>query len=180
MNQSFAVWTVILLSLLTANLPFVVQRPFLFLPWAQAGESRRPLWQQALGSLVFFGLLVLLAYAGLVVIGQAYFMASDLASVALFIGKLALLVAVAIVLLACPGWLNRGQTVHKSFLVRLIELLVFYALVGVLGFAFEINIGNAFSQDWSFYAITLSLFLVLGYPGFVFRYLLRRPKRKSA
>ena len=90
MNQSFAVWTVIVLSLLTANLPFVVQRPFLVLPWTQAGEPPRPWWLQWLAALVFFCLLLGLAYVGFLMIGRAYFMASDLASVALFVGQLAL------------------------------------------------------------------------------------------
>src|SRR5690606_20111703 len=108
MNQSLAVWVVILLALITANLPFVAQRPFLILPWAQTGESRRPIWQQWLGCLVFFGLLLGLPYVGLLLIGQAFFMASDLASVALFVGKLVLIVGLTAAVLAFPGWRNRG------------------------------------------------------------------------
>ncbi|MCC2595095.1 DUF2818 family protein [Pusillimonas sp. MFBS29] len=178
MNQSLAVWTVIVLSLITANLPFVLQRRFLVLPWTQAGESRRPAWLQWLVSLVFFGLLLGLAYLAYLTIGRAYFMASDLASVALFVGKLVLTVGLVALLLALPGRRNQEQSGQKSFLARMLELLVFYGLVGALGFAFEINMGNLFTQTWEFYAITLSLFLVLGYPGFVYRYLLRRPKPK--
>lgn len=178
MSQSFAVWTIIVLSLVTANLPFVAQRPFLVLPWTQAGEPNRPLWLQWLGSLVFFCLLLGLAYLGFLMIGRAFFMASDLASVALFVGKLALIFGLAALLLAFPGWRNRGHAINKSVLARLLEVLVFYGLIGTLGFAFEVNMGNAFNQTWEFYAITLSLFLVLGYPGFVFRYLMRRSKRK--
>src|SRR3546814_7671807 len=178
-NQSFAVLCVILLSLFTANLPCVAQRPFLVLPWTQAGEPSRPLWLQWLGALVFFSLLLGLAYMGFLMIGRAFFVASDLASVALFVGKLALVFGLAALLLAFPGWRNRGHAIHKSFLARLLELLVFYGLIGTLGFAFEINIGNAFSPTWEFYAITLSLFLVLGYPGFVFRYLMRHSKPKQ-
>ncbi|WP_370632054.1 DUF2818 family protein [Pusillimonas sp. MFBS29] len=105
-------------------------------------------------------------------------MASDLASVALFVGKLVLTVGLVALLLALPGRRNQEQSGQKSFLARMLELLVFYGLVGALGFAFEINMGNLFTQTWEFYAITLSLFLVLGYPGFVYRYLLRRPKPK--
>ncbi|CFO08103.1 membrane protein [Bordetella pertussis] len=58
-------------------------------------------------------------------------------------------------------------------------MLVWYAVVGLLGFAFEAQLGNRFAQAWEFYAITFSLFLVLGYPGFVYRYLYkkRRPAR---
>ena len=80
----------------------------------------------------------------------------------------------AALVLAYPGWRNRGRVVQKSFFERLLEFLVFYALVGVLGFALEANLGNRFQQGWEFYAITLSLFAVLGYPGFVWRYLMKR------
>ena len=179
MNQSFAVWVVILLSVVTANLPFVVQRSFLMLPWAQTSESVQPAWLRWLGSLVFFCLLLGLAYFGFLMISQAFFMASDPVSIALFIGKLALAVGLIALLLSFPGRRNRGQSADKSFLTRLLELLAFYGLVGAMGFAFEINMGNAFSQNWEFYAVTLSLYLVLGYPGFVFRYLLRRPKKRN-
>ncbi|MGB6105750.1 MAG: DUF2818 family protein [Pusillimonas sp.] len=167
---------VILLSIVTANLPFVVQRPFLVLPWTQDGEPERPLWLKGVGALAFFALLLGLAYLGFAMIGRAFFMASDLASVALFTGKLILVLGLAALLLAYPGWRNRGHAIRKSFLSRMLEVLLFYGLVGVLGFAFEVNMGNRFGQTWEFYAVTLSLFLVLGYPGFVYRYLMRHRK----
>jgi hypothetical protein len=46
----------------------------------------------------------------------------------------------------------------------------------VLGIArlLESNAGNAFSQGWQFYAVTVCLFLVLAFPGFIFRYLRRK------
>jgi hypothetical protein len=61
----------------------------------------------------------------------------------------------------------------KPLWVRLLELILFYLLVGLLGIAFESTLGNAFKQNWEFYAITFSLFLVLAFPGFVYRYLLK-------
>ena len=70
-----------------------------------------------------------------------------------------------------------GQAAVKPFWLRLVEVLVFYLVVGALGFAFESTLGNRFSQTWEFYAITLSLFLVLAYPGFVYRYLFKRHPR---
>lgn len=106
-------------------------------------------------------------------------MASELASIASFLVKIIGIALLATMLLAYPGWRNRARVIEKSFLVRLLELLVFYCLVGTLGFAFEANMGNSFSQTWEFYAVTFSLFLVLGYPGFVYRYLLRRQKRPT-
>ncbi|HEY9573496.1 MAG TPA: DUF2818 family protein [Pusillimonas sp.] len=181
MNQTFAVWIVIVLSLAGANLPFLAQRPFLVLPWTQPGEAVSAAWLNWLGSLVFFALLCGVGYLALTLIGQAFFVASDFASAALFMGKLLAVCVLAGLLLAYPGWRNRGRSVHKSFFVRLLEVLVLYGLVGTLGFAFEANMGNVFTQTWEFYAVTLSLFLVLGYPGFVYRYLMRhrKPSQKT-
>jgi len=101
MNQTLAVWLLIALALVSANLPFLTERVLAVLPWKRAGAAK-------------------------------------------------------------PFWL------------RLLELLVYYGLVIALGFAFETALGNPFKQGWEFYAITLSLYLVLGYPGFVYRYLFKR------
>ncbi|WP_144639870.1 DUF2818 family protein [Bordetella genomosp. 13] len=105
MNQTLAVWLLIALALVSANLPFLTERVFAVLPWKQGGVAA-----------------------------------------------------------AKPFWL------------RLVEVFVFYLIVGALGFAFESALGNRFGQTWEFYAITLCLYLVLGYPGFVYRYLFRRPR----
>jgi uncharacterized membrane protein len=71
-------------------------------------------------------------------------------------------------------WQPKSQPVSKAFWLRALELLVLYFVVGTVGIAFERLIGNVFTQRWEFYAITLSLFVVMAFPGFVFRYLLRR------
>ncbi|HBI83894.1 DUF2818 family protein [Orrella sp. NBD-18] len=62
----------------------------------------------------------------------------------------------------------------KPFWLRLFEMTLLYVLVGSIGFALESTMGNPFRQKWEFYAITFSLFMVMGFPGFVLRYLLRR------
>jgi hypothetical protein len=67
-----------------------------------------------------------------------------------------------------------GVAIAKPFWARLLELLVLYLLVGFVGMGFEASLGNVFPQGWQFYAITLVLFLVLAFPGFVYRYLMRR------
>ena len=174
MNSSAPVWFLIALAILTANLPFFVERPFLALPWAQKGELPIPEWRRWLESIIFFVLLAGLCRGTFDLIGGALFAASDAGSVVVFLIELVGVFAVAALLLAYAGWRNRGRVVKKSFFERLLEVLVFYALVGALGFALEANMGNSFSQTWEFYAITLCLFLVLGYPGFVYHYLLRR------
>ncbi|MFY9136768.1 DUF2818 family protein [Zwartia sp.] len=62
----------------------------------------------------------------------------------------------------------------KPFWVRVLELLFWYGVIGLLGMLFERMIGNTFTQRWEFYVTALSLFVVLAFPGFVGRYLLKR------
>lgn len=62
----------------------------------------------------------------------------------------------------------------KSLLIRLVELLVLYFVVGGVGLMLEQRAGQIAPQRWEFYAVTGSLFLTLAFPGFVWRYLVRR------
>ncbi len=63
-----------------------------------------------------------------------------------------------------------GHEVKPAWL-RLSEMVFLYFLILGAGYFLESRIGNVFPQGWQFYAITACFFLVLGYPGFVFRYL---------
>lgn len=69
--------------------------------------------------------------------------------------------------------LIRLKASPKSLAWRLLELLVLYALVIVIAHWLESRLGNAFRQEWQFYAVTVCLFLVFAFPGFVLRYLRR-------
>ncbi len=62
----------------------------------------------------------------------------------------------------------------KSLWWRLLELIVLYLVVGVIGMLIEGRMGNVFPQTWEFYAIGAVIFLVLAYPGFAYRYLRKR------
>lgn len=64
----------------------------------------------------------------------------------------------------------------KPFWMRLIELFVFYFVLGFVAFAIESNAGNRFEQTWEFFAITVCLFIVFSFPGFVYCYLLKKHK----
>ncbi|WP_090138934.1 DUF2818 family protein [Limnohabitans sp. DM1] len=66
------------------------------------------------------------------------------------------------------------QRSTKSLAVRLIELMVLYFVIGVLGLALEKQAGQIASQGWEFYAITATMFVTFAFPGFVFRYLMHR------
>jgi len=61
---------------------------------------------------------------------------------------------------------------QKSIAWCLLELVVFYFLLGlVVRYAEHITMGQVAPQKWEFYAITSCLFLVLAFPGFVYRFL---------
>lgn len=59
----------------------------------------------------------------------------------------------------------------KPLFIRLLEMTALYLVVGAVGFALENQIGARFPQGWEFYAISGCMFLVLGFPGFILRYL---------
>ena len=63
---------------------------------------------------------------------------------------------------------------RKPLIVRIVELAVFYFLIGGIAYSFESTVGNHFQQRWEFYAVTVFLFIVFAYPGFVFQYLRKR------
>lgn len=56
---------------------------------------------------------------------------------------------------------------------RLAEILLMAALSFGLGTWLEMRIGQRQEQGWEFYAAGLCLFVTLGFPGFVWRYLRR-------
>lgn len=62
----------------------------------------------------------------------------------------------------------------KSFGVRVLELVVLYLMSGGVGLLLEKRAGQIAPQNWEFYAITGTLFLTFAFPGFVYRYLLKR------
>ncbi|BBU27828.1 hypothetical protein BTHE68_15620 [Burkholderia sp. THE68] len=66
------------------------------------------------------------------------------------------------------------RTAKKSAWIRIGELIVLYFAVGALGFMLEARAGNRFAQEWQFYAITFSLFVVFAFPGFTYQYLVKR------
>lgn len=61
----------------------------------------------------------------------------------------------------------------KPLAIRLVELVLLYFMVGGLGLLFERRAGQIAPQGWEFYAVTGALFLVLAFPGFTWRYLLK-------
>ncbi|MCW5221334.1 DUF2818 family protein [Verminephrobacter aporrectodeae] len=73
-------------------------------------------------------------------------------------------------------WLLVGSvaTPEKPLAARLAELVLLYFAVGGLARLLERRAGQIAPQGWEFYAVTGALFLTFAFPGFVYRYLLRR------
>jgi hypothetical protein len=67
-----------------------------------------------------------------------------------------------------------GPRLHpKHFGWRLLELVLLAALSIGSGMLLEARLGQRQPQGWEFYAAVLCLFITLGFPGFVWRYLKR-------
>lgn len=65
------------------------------------------------------------------------------------------------------------QTHPKPLAVRFAELVVLYFVAGGVGLMFERRAGQIAPQGWEFYAVTGALFIVLAFPGFTWRYLMK-------
>jgi len=180
MSQNAAVFLLITLALLAANVPFLIERPLLVLPWSRQGVRPHAPWARWMAATLLLAGLAAVAWLAQAWIGSA--LAGGGVQALLLLLRVLLVVLAAVLLLAAPGWYlgQRADGVDaaapKPFFHRLLELLALYALVGALGFAFEANQGSVFAQRWEFYAVTFSLFLVMAYPGFVARYLFKRRK----
>ncbi|SEK20889.1 Protein of unknown function [Roseateles sp. YR242] len=59
----------------------------------------------------------------------------------------------------------------------LLELFLLSLLTLAIGFLLEYRLGQRAPQGWEFYAAALALFITLGFPGFVWRYLRRSRTR---
>jgi len=176
MDQSLSIWVLIVLSVITANLPFLVEKPLLVLPWSMPGErSGLSPWLQLIVGLVYLAVLAALGLGIYTVIASS----SGLSSLPVMLGKLFFGSGFGggHVFTSRPGALAIRKFPKAFFLVfwksvRFTGLWVRSALL------FEASIGNPFKQTWVFYTITFALFLVMAYPGFVYRYLMRHPKGK--
>ena len=82
-----------------------------------------------------------------------------------------------ILLLIRPADYDHGGDKRAAW--RVLEILMGYFAVLGLGRLLEAHAGQIYRQNWEFYAITLGLFLVLGYPGFVYRYLAKGNKGRA-
>lgn len=94
--------------------------------------------------------------------------------------EVALLLVIALIAANLPFFTERLFFVKrpaaggKHLGWRLLELVLLYFVVGGIGLLLEKKGGDIHAQNWEFYAVTASLFVVFAFPGFVFRYLWRK------
>ncbi len=79
-------------------------------------------------------------------------------------------------LLANLPWLSQRcflvlQCENKSPWLRLLEWLILYFVAGALALAMEYKMtGDIYQKDWEFFVVTVSLFMVFAFPGFIYRH----------
>lgn len=62
----------------------------------------------------------------------------------------------------------------KPVWLRLLEMIVLYGALAVSVSLLEHYLGNMTVTSWELYIITLCLFLIFAFPGFVYQYLLKK------
>lgn len=178
MSLQAAVWLIIFLSILMANLPFAIDRPLAAWPWQNSQQPALLKW--LLGVVYVLGIAIW-SWGTLAIVGGAIGSASSLL-------MLLICALIAALWLYWPGFIFKPaanppgtraskRKDPKPFINRLLEVMVAYVLVGTIGFALELNMGNAFPIQWEFFAVSLALFFVMAYPGFVVRYMLKKRRR---
>lgn len=67
------------------------------------------------------------------------------------------------------------KSTSKHFVWRVFELAFYFVLIGFVARLLEAQLSPVHEQNWQFYASTLAVFIVLAWPGFVWRYFWRKP-----
>lgn len=97
-------------------------------------------------------------------------------------GSIWLLIGLAVIAANLPFFTRRLLALiplpggRKNLAWHLLELVLGYFIVGGIGLAMEKSAGQIQQQGWEFYAVTAALFLTFAFPGFVYCYLMHRPR----
>ena len=95
-----------------------------------------------------------------------------------------LLLVTAIILANIPWILSNRlflfiKVPSKSFIVNILEWLLYFILTGIFAYLLESkSMGHVQAQEWEFYAITLFMFIIFAFPGFIYRYSLKNHLQK--
>ncbi|WP_044977978.1 DUF2818 family protein [Taylorella asinigenitalis] len=162
MYPSYTIWLILAIALVCANMPFFTERMFIFLPMRLSNEPTSK-------SAIFYFLRFIL---WLLAFGAGAYMASNV-----LLDKPYKLAGIAI-MVACfviPGIATRKHIQFKNIFLNFFEIIFFMLFVGAIGFFIEGYFSNQVSQNWQFYAVGACIFLVMAFPGFVWRHLMNHP-----
>ncbi|MDX1353503.1 MAG: DUF2818 family protein [Thiomicrorhabdus sp.] len=96
-----------------------------------------------------------------------------------------LLVVTAIVLANIPFILSNRLFIflkvgEKSIWTNLAEWFLYFIVTGFFAYMLEKkSMGHVAEQSWEFYTITLFMFIIFAFPGFIYRYNLRKFIKKT-
>jgi len=96
-----------------------------------------------------------------------------------------LLLVTAIVLANIPFILSNRLFVflkvpEKSVWINLAEWFLYFIVTGFFAYMLENkSMGHVAQQGWEFYTITLFMFMIFAFPGFIYRYNLIQFMKKS-
>ena len=79
-----------------------------------------------------------------------------------------------------PKFLFIKSVAHKHVGWCLLEMMFWYAVIGIMGYSLESMIGNVFPKRWEFFAVSLCLFFVAAFPGFTWRFLVKHRNTASS
>ena len=97
-----------------------------------------------------------------------------------------LLLVTAVILANIPWVLSTRlflfiKVPSKSFVINSLEWFMYFILTGVFAYLLEgKSMGHVQPQEWEFYAVTLFMFMIFAFPGFIYRYNLRMYLQKKA
>ncbi len=96
-----------------------------------------------------------------------------------------LLLVIAVILANIPWILSNRififiRVESKSFVINMLEWLLYFILTGIFAYLLENkSMGHVQPQDWEFYAITFFMFMIFAFPGFIYRYNLKKYIQKK-
>lgn len=96
-----------------------------------------------------------------------------------------LLLVTAIVLANIPFILSNRLFIfikvpEKSIWINLTEWFLYFIVTGFFAYLLENkSMGHLTQQGWEFYTITLFMFIIFAFPGFIYRYNLKQFIKKT-
>ena len=96
-----------------------------------------------------------------------------------------LLLVTAIVLANIPFLLSNRLFVfikvpEKTIWINLAEWFLYFIITGFFAYLLENkSMGHVAEQSWEFYTITLFMFMIFAFPGFIYRYNLKQFMKKN-